>query len=305
MAEGDEYDIGELVGTITFEIPEQEKAKLDTMSENSDELTSSFAAFRKGGSAIFAAFSAVALLFGAGGFRQIIDLLFQTVQLLAAVVASPFVDALRTVAGETQEEAEDIEERGFFTPERLASLFFGALAAAAAALVGAPAWLTLGAGLATAWLSSIIDHPLWKGVKQIVAGLGGLFIGFLTDNLSMVQDSFRTIWQGLKNVGRGVWSLLPGQFKNALRDGAGFVRDASVWLWRRLKQGADWIQNNINPVDWAKQFVNWLQTVNWSDVFTFDIPGVDLRRDVSRGASGVVGQAEQAWNWTTNAVTGG
>lgn len=299
MAE--ERNFANLVATVTIDMPQKEQQKLDAVQEQAPRMEKAFGAFARGGAAIFAAFSAVALLFGAGGgFRAIIDLLFQTVSLLTSVLLAPFIKKFVDIARETKKEARDIEERGFFTPERIGALVAGGIVAGVlAAFTGAGAATIVGAGLATAFLLALADSKFWTGVKQVLSGIFKASLGLLmapfTDQLGIFFEGLHDIWNGLKNIGLSIWGKLPAQFRNALTTAATFAMDrlkiGANWLKGAGRIAANWIMTNINPVQWAMDFVNWLRSVNWSSVFTFDIPGIET------GVGGGGGEGTDVMGW--------
>lgn len=96
MAEGDQFDLGELVGTIKFEIPAGEKEKMETMQDKAPMMDKVFGSFKRGGAAFHAAFLTVAML-GSSGMRQTLKGfadLFQGLMDLVFVALMPVIEPL-------------------------------------------------------------------------------------------------------------------------------------------------------------------------------------------------------------------
>lgn len=205
MAE--ERNFAKMVATVIVKLPKKELQKLEVIQDQAPRMEKAFGAFARGGAAIFAAFSAVALLFGAGGgFRAIIELLHGLVSLLTSVLVTPFIEDFVSVAKGAKKWAEDfadkVEEEG------------------------------IGDAIAGEFLDFFTDPANWKEkIPRIAGALGGAVLGWmaagpwgavagafigalLVDNWSGVAGAFGGALIGW--LVAGPWGAVAGSFIGAL-----------------------------------------------------------------------------------------
>src|SRR3990167_1234364 len=186
MAE--EYEMGRYVGTIEFNLPAQEKKKLDTLFNQAPTMKKVFESFARGGAAFTTALTTVALL-GSQGMRAILGTFKDLMGALLDVILAPFFPQMGEFLKKFAEFIKLVRNKGFF-----------------GALTDIGFWNGVGDLLKNSWQfakDEVIPElvlglkSVWQFVKdEVTPNLGGV----IKDAWVWAKNLMGTLWDKILNM---------------------------------------------------------------------------------------------------------